>query len=194
MTNKTKTKKNRLYNIWYGMYYRCYNEKHKNYASYGGRGIKIEFKDFNSFVDWALKNGYNDSLTIDRINNDGNYSEENCRWVTYKEQENNRSNNTVIEYKGLKHTVAEWAEIYGVDYELLISRLSKCKMSLEEAINLPCKKRERMITYKGKTQNLKAWSKELGIPYYCLRSRLNCLHWTVEKAFETIYEGDKNGK
>lgn len=118
---KTRRKKGerkpRLYSIWDNMKQRCYNPNHTGYHLYGGRGITVcdEWKnDFQAFYDWAMANGYEDNLQIDRIDNDGNYEPRNCRWVTPIENSNNRRNNTMIEYKGYVRTISEWAKITGI--------------------------------------------------------------------------------
>lgn len=83
----------KIYKVWNGMKTRCYNKNFLYYCNYGGRGIKIcdEWKnDFSKFYEWAINNGYKEGLTIDRINNDGNYEPNNCRWVTRAEQNRNK--------------------------------------------------------------------------------------------------------
>jgi len=89
----------RLYKIWSNMLQRCSNPNFKEYESYGGRGIKVceEWKNSKSFIEWALSNGYSNKLTIDRIENDKDYSPDNCRWATSLEQNRNmgmRKDNT----------------------------------------------------------------------------------------------------
>lgn len=90
---KTET---RLYHIWCTMKNRCKNPSSPKWYRYGGRGIKVceEWQRFEPFYKWAIEHGYSDELSIDRINNDGNYEPNNCRWATAKEQANNKSKST----------------------------------------------------------------------------------------------------
>lgn len=118
-------KPTRLYKVWDGMKARCYNPKKNYYGIYGGRGIGMcdeWHRSFEAFRDWALANGYNDSLTIDRINTDGDYCPENCRWSTIKEQSNNKRNNVFITYNGETRTIAQWSEITGFPFHVIRKR------------------------------------------------------------------------
>lgn len=186
---------NKLYAVWSCMKQRCYNPKNKRWNRYGGRGIKIceEWKNsFDSFREWSLAHGYAEGLTIDRINNDGNYEPDNCRWTTYREQNLNCSRNVYYEYAGEKHTPIEWAEIYGLNIKSIYQRMERYSISFMEALFSVGEKRERLITYNGKTQNLRQWADELGISYTCLINRLNCLHLSVKEAFERPYNTRKS--
>lgn len=115
----------RLYRIWSNMKSRCYIESVPCYKDYGGRGIKVcaeWLDDFKSFYDWAMVNGYNDDLSIDRIDNDGNYEPGNCRWVTQAVQSNNRRGVIIVSHNGETHSLKRWAEITGINYSTLMSR------------------------------------------------------------------------
>jgi hypothetical protein len=131
--------KTRLYKTWQKMRRRCLNPKADSYKWYGGRGITVcqEWQDsFVAFRDWALANGYEDHLTIDRKDNDGPYSPENCRWATQIEQVyNSRAVKPVI-YKGRKVFLRDLAEEHGISYETLRSRYY-AGWSLEEALSWP---------------------------------------------------------
>lgn len=119
----------RIYKIWDNMKYRCLNSNCSFYNFYGGRGIKIcdewldEENGFINFYNWSMKNGYNDNLTIDRINNDGNYKPDNCRWATQKEQMNNRSDNNFITINGRTQTVTQWGEETGIGDNVIFGRI-----------------------------------------------------------------------
>lgn len=120
--------KERLYNIWIGMRRRCLDEKDKGYHNYGERGITIcpeWVDDYDTFRTWAYNNGYEDSLTIDRIDNDKGYSPNNCRWVNMQVQSNNTRFNHHITYHGETHTIAEWGRIFGISANIIGQRLKK---------------------------------------------------------------------
>jgi hypothetical protein len=108
----------RLYNIWNRMIRRCECDTEKAFINYGARGISVceEWHESKNFFDWALANGYDDSLTIDRINVNGNYEPSNCRWITKKEQAYNKRNSIMIEYQGETKCLAEWCKILGIKY------------------------------------------------------------------------------
>lgn len=128
----------RLYSTWCNMKQRCYNPKNTEFDSYGGRGIIMcqEWQEFLPFYNWAMGNGYQDNLTIDRINNNGNYEPSNCRWINYKTQANNTRRNHLITYKNETKTMTEWAEIKNISYTFLRRRLN-LGWSAEEALTIP---------------------------------------------------------
>lgn len=126
-------KNHRLYYIYRSMKDRCNNPNASNYHRYGGRGIKIykEWDTYKNFENWALKNGYSDNLSIDRIDNDGNYEPSNCRWTDNITQANNTRTNRFIEYKGEVKTVAEWCRELGIPKARTYARLAR-GLNLEE--------------------------------------------------------------
>ncbi len=117
--NKRKESKTRLHSIWANMKGRCYNKKLKEYKNYGGRGIKIceEWNEYKNFKEWALNNGYKENLTIERIDVNGNYCPENCKWITLAEQCLNKRNTLHYLYKGRIITLAELAKTTNLSYD-----------------------------------------------------------------------------
>jgi len=124
----------RLFNLWSKIKSRCYCKGSSGYHNYGGRGIIMcdEWKnDFLNFKNWAIKNGYREEilpngrnkLTIDRIDNNGNYEPNNCRWTTYKQQARNKRTNKIYEYNGKQLCLSELAEICGLGKNTLRYRL-----------------------------------------------------------------------
>lgn len=111
----------RIYREWVSMKGRC--SRHKRYIS---KGITVcpEWSSFEVFYDWAMSSGYSDDLTLDRSDNDGNYCPDNCRWVTMKEQQNNRRNNRIVVYNDTPFTVATLADFLGIPYATLWQRIN----------------------------------------------------------------------
>lgn len=115
----------RLFRIWESVKTRCTNEHDPAFQNYGGRGIRIcdEWRDsFEAFRTWAEANGYADDLTIDRIDVDGDYAPENCRWATRKEQQNNTRRNVLVTYRGQLLTLMQASEASGISYSVLRHR------------------------------------------------------------------------
>lgn len=134
----------RLYRIFRGMKDRCYNSKNKDYVWYGGKGIKIceEWKNnYAVFKNWAINNGYKETLTIERKDFDKDYCPENCEWITIDQQQRNKSSNRLITYNGETMILVEWAEKFNIPYKVLCARINDRGHSFEEAINMPYKRR-----------------------------------------------------
>jgi hypothetical protein len=137
----------RLYRIWCKMKSRCNNTKDKRFCDYGGRGIKVceEWSDsYTAFSEWAKNNGYSDGLSIDRINNNGDYTPQNCRWSTTAEQALNKRSNKVIEHEGKLMTLKEWAKEVDLPYGCLQTRFIR-GWSVEEALTTPIQKHRKRV-------------------------------------------------
>lgn len=173
----------RLYVIFNGMKQRCYNKNNQNYDDYGGRGISVcqEWLDnFWKFKEWAVNNGYEENLTLDRINVNGNYEPSNCRWITNSEQQNNKMNTVYIDFYGRNITLKELSEQTGIKRNTLYSRYSKgitnenilLRQKREKEI-IPKKTRKSgiLVTVGDKTLSICQWSKETGINHTTLYNR-----------------------
>ena len=127
--------KTRLHVIWTNIIQRCENEDSTGYKNYGGRGVRVfsEWHDFTVFREWAVKNGYNDKLSIDRIDVNGDYEPSNCRWVTIEIQANNKRKNVFITYNNETKTASKWAGILGISRTTFFRWLKQGK-SLEDII------------------------------------------------------------
>lgn len=174
--------KTRAYKVWIAIKKRCYNQKSSVYKYYGGKGITVcdeWLNDFQSFYEWLLSQGYDETFprgvqTIDRIDNTLGYSPANCRLITIGQQQRNKESLKKYEYNGEKHLICEWAEIYNIDEQLLRARLN-LGWTFEEAIRFPLHAKPHVkkitISYNGETHTLSEWSKLLGISENTIRSR-----------------------
>lgn len=108
----------RIYHIWCGMHQRC-----KIREDYAHVSVCEEWRKFENFYEWSMKNGYAEDLTIDRIDSRGDYEPSNCRWATVKQQANNTSRNRYITISGVTHTLAEWADMSGLGYSTIRDRI-----------------------------------------------------------------------
>lgn len=135
-------KRHPVYMTWANILQRCENPNDTQYKNYGARGIKVctEWHEFIPFHDWAMANGWQRGVSIDRIDNNGNYEPDNCRWVTAKEQARNKRNNHFITFNGKTQTMVEWAEEIGLEYSILWNRIHR-GWSIERAFIEPgCRK------------------------------------------------------
>ena len=133
-------------NVWRAMKRRCYNKNVADFSRYGGRGISVceEWKnDFLTFYRWAMENGYKKGLQIDRINSDGNYEPSNCRWISPKENSNNRKSNHLLTLNGKTQNLKKWSEELGIPYATIKTRL-KHRLPVEKVLNPIRKKGEKL--------------------------------------------------
>lgn len=144
ITRKYEFSNKRLYTVYKSMIDRCTNPKAKRYKDYGGRGITVcpeWMNDYDAFARWAFPNGYDPdadfgNCTIDRIDVDGNYCPENCRWIPNEDQQNNRRNCVILEYNGEKHSMKEWSKILKVPYGTVTYHCRIKGESIEEMLNI----------------------------------------------------------
>ena len=178
----------RLKNIYDLMIYRCTSPKYDKRKYYSERGISVcdeWIKSYNSFEEWALNNGYQDGLTIDRIDINCGYCPDNCRWSTRKEQANNRSSNHFITWNGQTKTIAQWSELIGMSQKTLSERIC-AGWSIDRVFTEPVHSnfRPKFITYNNETLSIADWSRRLGVGPTVIGNRL-ARGWSVEKALTT---------
>ena len=141
----------RLHKIWHSMYCRCYYKSTNQYKNYGGRGIKVceewkHIQGFINFYNWAINNGYKETLTLDRIDNNKGYCPSNCRWITPKEQSNNRRNNVYYTFNGETKTSKQWCELYNISQTTLSDRLKR-GWTLQQALTISTKGNHRKVLH-----------------------------------------------
>lgn len=157
-----------LYRLWRDLKNRCFNTNHQHYHRYGGRGITMCSQWADDYAKFVADVGAKpEGMTLDRIDNDGDYEPTNVRWATRREQANNRSTNVFIEHGGLRMTLAQWAEHLGWEYGLIASRWKKGKRG-EDLFAEPEYERNKVVEYKGQYKTLSKWAEDTGVPYHTL--------------------------
>lgn len=175
----TKNPINRkLYGVRRKMIQRCTDPKCDRYKDYGGRGIQIcdeWLYDFDAFADWAKANGYEEGLTIDRIDNDEDYKPTNCRWITKREQNRNKRTNVMVTYRGETKALTTWCEEFGLKYDPIHNRIHE-GWDVEKAFNTPLTSEYESFT---------SMCRRHGINPGTARDRIVKFGWTLEDALNT---------
>lgn len=176
----------KLYKIFCGMRQRCLNKKNKRYKNYGGRGITIYkdwLSDYSNFNEWALNNGYEEGLSIERIDNNGDYEPNNCKWIELKEQARNKSCTIKMCYNGEMMLLKDLCVKFNVDYRLALSRYRK-GYTFEEVFSLKSLYKDKahfnVFTLNGETKNLSDWCKIYNKNYSTVWARI----YRYGKSFE----------
>jgi len=194
-------KNHRLYSIMNKMKQRCYNKNHDAYERYGGAGITIcdaWLNNFVNFYNWAMANGYEDDLTLDRIDNTKGYSPYNCRWATRAEQNRNTSRSHKVTLFGETKVLEEWFR----DPRIPISKPGfhyrvTNGMSDEEALTTPAPTAfaDQLVDLDNKTHSVSEWCAILNVSIYTVKYRMNKKGMSVEDALVTPKKGSgKDGK
>lgn len=175
--------KTRTFGIWMHMKARCYRKTCSDYPNWGGRGISVCDRWRNSFENFIADMGEcPEGMSIDRIDNSGNYEPGNCRWANHFQQKRNTRANVLIEFNGQSKTAGEWSEIVGIHGKTISNRL-RCGWSVEDALNVKpgigiC---EKLIYFNGERGSLKHHAKVSGIPYGTVFTRIS-RGWSIERA------------
>lgn len=171
----------RLYSVYNGIKKRCYRVAEPRYKDYGGRGIKMSDEwlnptnGFDNFVEWSVRNGYTETMTIDRINVNGDYSPDNCRWIPLTEQALNKRDTLWVEYKGERVPLMVLCERLGLNYDMVHNRIYDLHWSVEHAVEVPSQQCE----------SLRSKCLARGINYETVRSRIHTFGWSEDRALNT---------
>ena len=189
---KITRRENSTYGLYHGMKSRCLNKNNRAYKNYGGRGIKICKRWLESFDNFYADMGEAPSknFTLDRINNNGNYTPSNCRWASKTDQNNNTRNVRYFKYQGQRLTTRQWSIKTGIPKTCIDERLN-LGWPLSKILTTPSiigrnQYGDNGIQYTcfGKTQSLQEWSNETGISLHALRKRINTYKWSIERSLK----------
>lgn len=181
MDKYPRNKYRRLYRTYHSIKARCYNKNEAQYYNYGGRGIVMcdEWLDmecgFERFVDWAYLNGYDDTLTIERVDVNGNYEPNNCKWIPKAEQAKNKRKTIWVDYRGEHIQLSELCDRKNLKYDTIHNRLFRFGWDLDRAIDEPI--------HTGKTRA--DLSRERGLNPSTVQARIARLGWTTGQALNT---------
>ena len=199
LLNKKYTKEQTssfLYSTWLGMRQRCLDKNQSHYKYYGGKGITMceeWMNDYSKFYEWSIKNGASKELTIDRIDNNGNYEPNNCRWVDSIVQANNKTQNRIIEYNGEKLTLMQWSRKTGIGEGTIRRRIDKYGYTIDEALGFEIhnkkqydrnNRRKKILQYSLRGELIKEWESVneiydvLGISINAIRKCASGVHKT----------------
>ena len=168
-----------LWRKWNGMKRRCLCETDARYKDYGGRGIKIYqpwIDSFDNFADWALSNGYSDELTIERVDVDGDYCPDNCKWIPLQDQCWNTRRTIWVDYNGKHVQLMKLCMELGKCYDTVHNRVTHMGWDIEKALKEPSSRERESLMHK---------CNERGLNYGTVRDRIRKLGWSEEEALAT---------
>lgn len=178
--------KEKLYSVWSNMKNRCNNPRCKDYKYYGERGIKVceEWNEYMNFRNWAYQNGYKEGvgLSIDRIDHNGPYTPDNCRWANRKIQANNMSSNHLITIDGETKTLTEWAESYGLKPRVVEARIQSYGWDVIEALTTPANAHRSWVVVNGEPMLLAECARKYHMCYATLYNRTHTYGMSIEDA------------